>query len=610
MNKYYIILICVAASVINAQVKQIYRSDVSNECGLMFFKDLDGITSCTLNTNCDLPETRDQYNWIPLDDIKIVKTRVRVVRETDGSNPAATEREVRMQMHHLNKDFASAGIQFTYELDYIDDSAFRSSNSVPFLVQKMSQYTTDPLNYCNIFVSSGPASFGFYPWLSFGSIGLFINSLLQFYPGNNRSSLTHEMGHELGLYHTFAGYSEVANCNNDCAENTSTTNNDLRGDYCSDTPPQDLSYEYGFVPTMDSCNLPNLFPEIPHINYQSYSDNKLEFTTQQIARMHCLLENHPLRVNWIDNTNPQIPYVYTDDFGNSFEEDYRVIDLNWIDITTTGTEVSGLQDDNFVGPFNLNYDFQFYGQSFNQFYIGSNGYISFSPFLLSYSSTPFPSIPSSDSKDGFIAPFLADLTFTGINNIGKVFYLADENNLIVSFIDAPLYNQSNGFEGRNTFQLIIDKNENKIIFNYLKMDDYYPPTFHKTRNPSIIGIESPDGLDGLEVNNYRIPRDSSRIAFHLKNKPQSVNESKFLSEIKVNVFPNPSSSAINFKWNKPEKVEVSIYNILGEKIYSFPDINSTFFTWNFQNSNVSSGIYYYSVTGKRILQTGKLMVIK
>jgi len=610
-NKIFVFLyLCILASSLSSQTKQIYKPDLGNECGISNMQ-IDGLNGdCNLNTQCDLPATRDLYLWDPANEVKIIKTKVRVVRENDGTNPAASEREVSMQMHYLNKDYTPYGIQFTYELDYIDDSAFRTSNSINQLVQKMTQYTSDPNNFCNIFVATGPASFGFYPWLSVGHIGLFMNSGVQYYPGNNRSSLTHEMGHELGLPHTFAGYTEVPNCNDDCAENTTTMNNDLRGDWCSDTPPQDASFEYGFVSTMDSCNLPNYFPEIPHINFQSYADSKLEFTPQQAARMHCLLETHAKRINWLDHSNPPIPYVYEDNFENSFIEEYGVDDLNWIDIISTGQEITGFGDDNFLGPFTLNSPINFYGQSFDKIYIGSNGYISFSPFLISTLSGSFPSIPTSDGTNGFIAPFLADLNFTGMGNQGKVYLKSDENGFVVTFNNVPFYQPGTGYQGDNTFQFIYSKNDDLITFQFLDMDDYYPPIYQKAAKPSIIGIESPDGLDGLEVNNYQIPKDSSRITIELNTKIVAVEELQVLSPVTVRAYPNPASGIVNFSWDKTEDLYISIYNILGERIQQVQKINSTSHVWNFRSAQLPTGIYFYSVIGKNINQTGKLMIVR
>lgn len=83
-------------------------------------------------------------------------------------------------------------------------------------------------------------------------------------------TLTHEMGHYLGLLHTWGG--------KDCEEN----------DFCEDTPPVDDTV-FGREP-FAGC-----YGELVMIgNYMNYSDDDVMniFTNDQIDRMHYVLENH------------------------------------------------------------------------------------------------------------------------------------------------------------------------------------------------------------------------------------------------------------------------------------------------------------------------------
>lgn len=47
------------------------------------------------------------------------------------------------------------------------------------------------------------------------------------------------------------------------------------------------------------------------------------------------------------------------------------------EIAGTGTAITGLGDDNSVGPFNIGFNFTFMGTAYTQFYLGSNGIITF-----------------------------------------------------------------------------------------------------------------------------------------------------------------------------------------------------------------------------------------
>ena len=53
--------------------------------------------------------------------------------------------------------------------------------------------------------------------------------------------------------------------------------------------------------------------------------------------------------------------------------------FDYIDISGSGTRVSGLSDDNFAGPFPIGFSFSFYGIDYTDFYIASNGFIGFGP---------------------------------------------------------------------------------------------------------------------------------------------------------------------------------------------------------------------------------------
>ena len=81
----------------------------------------------------------------------------------------------------------------------------------------------------------------------------------------------------------------------------------------------------------------------------------------------------------------------------------------WKNIKGVGTQITGLGDDNGVGPFNLNWSFHYYWTDYNKFTVGSNGWIGFTGAPSNIAS-PFPAIPSAGCKNT-IAAMLSDLTF-------------------------------------------------------------------------------------------------------------------------------------------------------------------------------------------------------
>lgn len=182
---------------------------------------------------------------------------------------------------------------------------------------------------------------------------------------------------------------------------------------------------------------------------------------------------------------------------------------SWIDITNTGTVVEGLGDDNFVGPFALGIDFQFYWLDKTEVWISSNGHISFAPFNIASSQAAggFAPLPNSgDGKNDIIAPYLADLNVGqnegGNPNLGQVLYYSDQaaNKFIVTYKNIPYWvNNADGWQGANTFQVILDGNDNTITYQYQTMFGEWAPSYNQGDYPFTVGIEAITGTFGLSA---------------------------------------------------------------------------------------------------------------
>jgi PKD repeat protein len=102
---------------------------------------------------------------------------------------------------------------------------------------------------------------------------------------NKGRTMTHEVGHWLGLYHTFG--------NNSCAN-----------DFCADTPPS-LNSTFGCpaFPTLNSCSPSS--PGVQTPNFMDYTDDSCMylFTHDQALRMHTALQFGTFRQN-LGTANP------------------------------------------------------------------------------------------------------------------------------------------------------------------------------------------------------------------------------------------------------------------------------------------------------------------
>ncbi|HQV52384.1 MAG: T9SS type A sorting domain-containing protein [Flavobacteriales bacterium] len=163
----------------------------------------------------------------------------------------------------------------------------------------------------------------------------------------------------------------------------------------------------------------------------------------------------------------------------------------WQDITSIGTLVSGLADDNSVGPIVMQTSFQYYWYTRKFIWVGSNGYIAFNSGNI---ASPFPTIPTSGGTNDYIAAMMSDLTFLGAGNPAQCYIYDDGLITTVSYINVPFWSATapNNFEGSNTFQIILDTNDSTITVQYQAQTGL-------TQNTDLkLGIESVAGSIGLQ----------------------------------------------------------------------------------------------------------------
>lgn len=139
-------------------------------------------------------------------------------------------------------------------------------------------------NYLNVYTNNAGGYLGYVPDIPQGGIvGQNLDRVVVAYDAvgytsgsyNLGRTLTHEVGHYLGLYHTFDG---------GCG---STSNCYGSGDLICDTNRQS-SPTYGCPGSRSTCSSAD-----PFHNYMDYSDDVCmnQFTPEQVNRMRCTLEN-------------------------------------------------------------------------------------------------------------------------------------------------------------------------------------------------------------------------------------------------------------------------------------------------------------------------------
>ncbi len=180
---------------------------------------------------------------------------------------------------------------------------------------------------------------------------------------------------------------------------------------------------------------------------------------------------------------------------------------NWIDITTTGTEILGLGDDNIVGPYTMATDHPFYWYGRKNIWIASNGYIAFNSGNI---ASPFPTIPMSGGVNDYIAAMASDLNFAGVGNPGRCYWHDTEDRTVVSYVNVPFWTATAPtYTGSNTFQIILDKLDSTITIQYQQQMGI------TNNNDLLIGIESVAGSIGLQHSMDLYPAVNFAIRFYL-----------------------------------------------------------------------------------------------
>ena len=163
-------------------------------------------------------------------------------------------------------------------------------------------------------------------------------------------------------------------------------------------------------------------------------------------------------------------------------------DYNWVDISGIGTEVNFSHNDVGSGPFDIGFDFDYYGETYNEFILSPNGWIGFGDDWTDYHNY---SIPRNDAPKPAIFGFWDDLDpLQG----GNVYYYTNGTDSLIIWFDHVIH-YPGAHNGTYDFQIIITS-DNTIKFQYRSLSG--------TLNSCTVGIQDEAGSVGLEVvyNNY------------------------------------------------------------------------------------------------------------
>jgi gliding motility-associated-like protein len=125
---------------------------------------------------------------------------------------------------------------------------------------------------------------------------------------------------------------------------------------------------------------------------------------------------------------------------------------------------AGALDDGVAGPFNIGFNFCFMGNTYTQFYVGTNGWISFTANQPStYFTTTLPNTNACVPKNCIMGPWQDwDLT-TGGQILYQTTGTSPNRKCVISFDNVPLFSCASA---KGTFQIVLNEGSN-LIENFI-----------------------------------------------------------------------------------------------------------------------------------------------
>ena len=346
-----------------------------------------------------------------------------------------------------------------------------------------------------------------------------------------------------------------------------------------------------------------------------------------------------LEVGPVDANAPTGPDAYGYYTYDSYDMNYdEVPTYEWIEIDPNeggqGEVILMVDDDS--ETIDLPFDFIYYGESFDQITICSNGWISF----ITNNWTNFRNwdIPSALGPYGQVCAYWDDLigeTFSVNDTIYHHdmrichYYNTANDRFIIEWNECVNRLDDTSIE---KFEIILfdpvhyqtDDGNGEIQINYQTINN--PDA---TSNYSTVGIENLDQSDGVlytYANMY--PASATELENELAIKfttdppdPYYGFDEPQIEESDLQIYPQPSADFIQIHYNRKEisaeQIIASIYNIKGQKVAELiPEIaegKRVTLTWDGRDETqlaVPSGIYFIKITDNKTQSIDKIILLR
>jgi gliding motility-associated-like protein len=249
-----------------------------------------------------------------------------------------------------------------------------------------------------------------------------------------------------------------------------------------------------------------------------------------------------------DTINPGVPVTLTATYG----------------LIGTGVTIS---DDGIEGPFPIGFNFSFFGDIYDEFYIGSNGWISF-----------LPNPNAAGTRQAFAVPNAADFNpkacvlgpFQDLNPLiagsPYIFYLTIgdtlQRKLVVMWCQTPMYQC---LDSVVTFQIILNEGSNTIENHILSK----PSCTDWLNNLATLGVQNTTGYIG-----YAVPgRNGTSWSAQTEGwryTPTSIDSFQ-IAAIPYNLEPIVPGEKITYAWYRGDELITT-----QQTITVTPDVTTTY----------------------------------
>ncbi len=328
----------------------------------------------------------------------------------------------------------------------------------------------------------------------------------------------------------------------------------------------------------------------------------------------------------IDYTGPDDYgyYAYsTDDILFNQKPNYDWFEISGIGILVPQpTEVS-----DFGKLANLPFVFNYYGNSYSQIQINSDGWIAFAGNMQnSWQNNP---LPHNDGIRNMVAAFWDDLYAINETETGKLYYYFDHENhrFIIEWDEVGHYSNSHGSTDKESFQIILLDHsyyptltgDGEIIFQYKEVE---------AAGSCTVGIENYNENIGLQYvfdDNFLQTETEITNEFAIRfttNTPSYIvgideDDNNKLIPTKYELFqnyPNPFNPSTTISFALPEKnhVKLEIFDVIGRKVATL--VNKSLVAGNheikFDASKLNSGVYIYRMWTDKFQISKKMILLK